>query len=144
MVCVPDGRQSGCLLSLGISDFPTHQTSVTTVDQPGLDPFLYWQEFPPLDPLKPLVTREACRMMVPRSCLSAAVSLEPQEHLNRAVTGSQLSMLPAVWTFTQPGCTTDHCSPNPHFNMTSPYHPPESIWCRNILRLLSGLILECF
>lgn len=136
MVCIPDERRSGCLLSLRISYFPTHQTSVTTLDRLELVVFLCWQEFPPAEPLKLWVTRATCRATVPRSCLSAAVALVPQEHLvarkhfNKAVTGSQLSMLPAAGSITQPGCTTDQCSPSSDFTMTSPHH--ESTWCRNV------------
>lgn len=72
----------------------------------------------------PGVTGATCKATVPRSCLSAVVALVPQEHLLArkrfvsAVTGSQLSVLPASGSVTQQGCTTEQCSPP--FYLASP------------------------
>lgn len=108
MVCVPDGRRSGCLLSPKASYFPNHQTSVTALDRLELVVLVCWGEFPPAEPVKLWVTGATCKATVPKSCLSTAVGLVPQEHLdsrkhlNRAVTGSQLSTLPAAGSVHHP------------------------------------------
>ena len=82
MVCVPDGRRLGCLLSPKASYFPSHQTSVTALDRLELVVLVCWGEFPPAEPVKLWVTGATCKATVPKSCLSAAVGLVPQEHLN--------------------------------------------------------------
>lgn len=136
MVCIPDGRWSGWLLSLRITYFPTHQTSVMVVDRLQLVVHSCWREFPPAEPQKLWVTRVTCRTTVPKSCLSTAVAVVPQErdvarkHFNGAPTGSQPGVLPAPGSVTHPVCTTDQCWPSTDFTMTSAHL--ESTWHTHI------------
>lgn len=122
-VCVPDGRWSGCLLSLWISYFPTHQTSVIALDS-GWSLLCSYidKNFLQLSLFKAVSHRGNSQGSGAKEVASALPLVLCHRNMLTPGTGSQLGVLPAAGCVTELGCTTEQCSPSSDFTMT----PPES------------------